>query len=193
MNSNLQLIEVDANMKPAVEYLAIGNDPELADQLIAKSRQPAILEYTPKDAKERFANRHALQQWLAKGRHVHWLLGPGRDLAGIIWYGKADFPLNIPLPEEVPTETFAIRLYEGYVGHGLARPFMALSLRVYAEQLQKQGESLPGIWLQTNVDNHAALAVYAKFGYTEIYHDEERVTMVLSAQHILQITGLAQS
>lgn len=186
MADKLKLIEVEEAMKPLVTYLAVGEDEGLQDQLIAKSRQPAILQFTPNDAKKRFGNRQMLQEWLAKGREIHWLLGQDNDLAGIIWYGKSEFPLDISL-SETPTETFAIRIYEGYAGHGLARPFMKLSLQTYVKHKQSRGERLTGIWLQTDVDNPAALSAYAKFGYTEVDRDEKRVTMVLTPEQMLAL------
>lgn len=188
MSDQLTLIETNDSLKPLITHLAVGDDPGLERQLITKSRQPAILQYTPKDAAERFGSPARLAAWRAKGRELHWLLGLDRDLAGIIWYGPAKFPLDaaeleVPLPE-IPEETFAIRLYEGYAGHGLARPAMQLSLKTYVAHQQARGQKVKGIWLQTDLDNAAAVAVYTKFGYQEVAQDDRRITLVLSSELI---------
>jgi GNAT superfamily N-acetyltransferase len=180
------LIEADDAMKPLITYIAVGEDAALEEQLIQKSRQPNILKYTPNDAKERFGDQAMLQKWLDKGREIHWLLGSGHDLAGIIWYGKSKFPLDIQLPE-TPQETFAIRIYEGYSGHGLARSFMTQSLHVAIKLKKDRGEPIVGIWLQTDLDNQAAVAAYTKFGYQEVARDKIRVTMILPAAQIQKL------
>jgi GNAT superfamily N-acetyltransferase len=184
MSDSLTLIKVSQPMSQAVSYLGIGRDADLERQLIAKSREANILKYTPKDAAQRFGDQAMLEKWLAKGREIHWLIGPDKDLAGIIWYGKSRFPLDLELPE-MPEETFAIRIYDGYAGHGLARPFMTLSLQTAVRFKQERGEPVCGIWLQTDIDNPAAVAAYTKFGYQEVARDEKRVTMVLPSESIL--------
>ena len=177
---------VDEIMRPIVEFIAYGEDIDLESQLIEKSLQDNILKYTPKDSKERFGNLEMLKNWKSKGREVHWLIGPDKDLAGIIWYGKSEFPLDLDL-KETPEETFAIRIYDGYTGKGLSRPFMTQSLRLLVEQRRAKGQDLHPIWLQTDIDNLAALSSYTKFGYEEVYRDDKRVTMVLSTSAIYEI------
>lgn len=190
-SDNLLLVEVEDSMKPITTHLAVGQDPALDEQLIRKSQESNILKYTPNDAAKRFGSIDALNKWRAKGREIHWLLGSDNDLAGIIWYGKSDFPVEMDLPE-IPQETFAIRIYDGYSGHGLARPFMTLSLRVAVQLKQERGEKVAGIWLQTDLDNEAACAAYTKFGYQEVARDGQRITMVLPSEQILAIAGLAE-
>lgn len=180
---SLLLSEPDEELKPIIKAVASGDDPGLEDQLIQKSRQEPILKYTPKDASERFADHEALDKWRAGGREIYWLLGDQNDLAGIIWYGKKPFPLDIDLPEK-PGETFAIRLYDGYAGHHLAVPFMRQSLRLHVAAARDRGEPVPGIWLETDTDNPAALKVYGRFGYHEVSRDDKRVTMVLPSSEI---------
>lgn len=172
----------DKDLQPLITAVATGSDPELERQLIKKSREPSILKYTPKDASKRFRDEKALEAWKT-GRHIYWLLGEGNDLAGIIWYGKKEFPLTKELPER-PEETFAIRIYDGYSGHGLAVPAMRQTLRMHAEAAKGSGEPIRGIWLETDDDNPAALKVYTRFGYREIHRGGGRVTMVLPASEI---------
>lgn len=186
-NTGLIKVEAPETMKPAVEFIAYGSDDSVEKQLVQKSSQPNILRFTPKDHKKRFGDIDMLRKWKSKGRIVHWLLGPNDDLAGIIWYGESAFPLDIDLHEK-PNETFAIRLYDGYVGHGLAKPFMVQSLIILVSQKKKTGANISPIWLQTDVDNPAAIAAYSKFGYEEVARDEKRVTMVLDTDTISLIT-----
>lgn len=181
--SDLTRFRPDDDLKPLIAAVAAGSDPDLESQLIKKSRQEPILKYTPKDAAERFADQSALDRWRAGGREIHWLLGPDDDLAGVIWYGKKPFPLELDLPE-IPTETFAIRLYDGYAGHHLAVPFMRQSLALHAQAQRDRGQPIAGIWLETDNDNPAALKVYGRFGYQEVKRDDKRVTMVLPASVI---------
>lgn len=170
-----------------VESIKTKSNPELIQQLIDKSKQSNIVKYTPKDSTERFASTDHFQKWLQKGRTVHWLVGPNDDLAGIIWYGEANFPHEVKY-SPAPKLTFAIRLYDGYQGHGIAAPFMKQSLSIYNDQLKQQDIALDGIWLQTDIDNGAAIHVYEKLGYKEIGRDDKRVTMVLDKKSIDEIT-----
>jgi len=176
--SDFKKYPVDEKMKLVCEYIAFGSNENLENQLIQKSLQENITKYTPNDHLKRFGSVEMLKNWQNKGRNIFWLIGPNNDLAGIIWYGKSEFPLEINLNEK-PSETFAIRIYDGYTGKGLANPFMTQSLRLYASEKIVQNEKLPVIWLQTDIDNIPALKSYTKFGYEEVYKDEERVTMVL--------------
>ena len=179
----LNIYLADEAMQQIVERIATGWDDNLEQQLIEKSRQENILLHTPKDSTQRFKNNDTVHAWLAKGREVHWLLGPKRDLAGIIWYGPAAPPHDIDTNGIVP-ETFAIRIYDGYVGKGLARPFMLQSLRILVDDRISQGKLMPFIWLETDIDNIPAVTSYTKFGYEEIARDEKRIMMVLHPEKI---------
>jgi hypothetical protein len=195
MPNDLTLIPADTVLQPLITYLAVGWDKGLEQQLLTKSRQASILQYTPKDAGQRFGSPAMLEHWRAKGREIHWLLGANHDLAGIIWYGKSPFPLDAQqfapqlMASEVPQETFAIRLYDGYAGHGLARPFMQQSLRVHVQHQQANHQPVSGVWLQTDITNPAAIAAYIKFGYQEVIRDNTRVTMMMPPATLLAIAG----
>lgn len=184
--SDIKKFPVNEQIQPTVEFLAYGNDENLENQLITKSLQPNILKFTPKDSSGRFSDLDSYRKWQAKGRILHWLIGPNSDLAGIIWYGESEFPIDLEL-EDTPTYTFAIRIYDGYAGKGLAKPFMAQSLQILAKQLEEKSQQIPTIWLQTDTDNPAAISAYTKFGYEEICRDEKRVTMVLYSSKIAQL------
>lgn len=181
----MRTVEASENLKPLIKKIAIGKDKGLVSQLIQKSGQAGIVCYTPNDRTKRFGSQAMFDKWESQGREIHWLLGKGDDLAGILWYGKKEFPLEDLDLAEMPEETVAIRLYDGYTGHGLARPAMLQSLKLHVKDTQERGEPVKGIWLQTDTDNKAALAVYGKFGYREVSRDGARVTMVLPAEDVL--------
>lgn len=184
LSEDLKLYPVTDDLKPLTVYLAVGLDNSLVEQLVAKSRQPAMLEHTPKDAGSRFTSFEAFKSWNSdKPRELHWLLGKDNDLAGFMWYCRAELPLEVDLPEK-PGETFAVRIYEGYSGHGLARPFLNMSLKVHLALQKERGEPPTGIWLETDVDNPAAVSAYTKFGYHEIYRTDKRVTMYMTAKEL---------
>jgi hypothetical protein len=182
------MFEVPESMQTFVRYLAIGNNEDYENQLLSKSRQAHILKYTPNDAAKRFVDKSTLEAWRAKGRTMHWLLSDQLDLAGIIWYRKKEFPKSVPL-KEIPSETFAIRLYEGYVGHHLSIPFMKFSLQTAVRLKLSRGEEVEGMWLQTIPSNEAAIASYTKFGYQEVYRDNKEVIMTMDSSDIMHIVN----
>lgn len=182
----MNTVPANKDLQPFILSIATGAEPDLERQLFEKSREPNILRYTPKDAASRFGDKTMFDGWKAGGRELYWLLGKDNDLAGIIWYGKKAPPEGLDLPE-APSETFAIRLYDGYSGHGLAVPAMRQTLQIHARSAEARGERLTGIWLETDADNPAALKVYTRFGYEEVGRTPERVTMVLPASEIERI------
>lgn len=177
-NKSLTYVEPDKSLEPYIKFIAIGEDAGLEAQLIEKSKQPHIRANTPKDGLERFGNQAMLDEWLKKGKIIHWLIGPDNDLAGIIWYGQDKLPVDVAI-DSPPDHTFAIRLYDGYFGHGLAGPFMRQSLDILVNTVKSNGKTLTGLWLRTSLDNKAAVAAYTKFGYKEIHRGDSKVTMVL--------------
>lgn len=188
MSQELSRVNAEPALQPFIRTIATGSDPDIESQLFKKSYESNILKFTPKDATKRFGDQAMFEAWKAGGREIYWLLGDQDDLAGIIWYGRKDFPLDVELSER-PDETFAIRLYEGYSGHGLAVPAMRQTLRLHQQMAEKNGQTLHGIWLETDTDNPAALKVYARFGYQEVHRTSERVTMVLPGSEIRRIVS----
>lgn len=181
----MDTVPANQDLQPLVKVIVTGTDKNLIKQLVEKSRQSNIVRYTPNDSLRRFRDEASFEKWKAGGREIHWLLGENDDLAGILWYGKKTFPLADISLDEIPEETLAIRLYDDYAGHGLARPAMRQSLAMHTKAKQRRGELVTGIWLQTDAGNEAAVAVYGKFGYREVSRDDKRVTMVLASSEIL--------
>ena len=165
-----------------------GVPEHLARQLIEKSRQKHIENWTPGDAEYRFTDTQSIERHIAKGRSMY-LLAQGEDLAGTIWYGKKDFPSQEQSPQ-APNQTFAIRIYEGYLGQGLAKPFMDLTLKEYLWSFMEtpREDTFNGLWLSMDVDNPIAV-FYLKYGYQMVAQPDGRIFMVLSEGKIREIAG----
>jgi hypothetical protein len=88
-----------------------------------------------------------------------------------------------------PIETFAIRLYEGYIGHHLSNPFMKLSIKINVKSKQEYGIPIEAMWLETTTKNSAAIAAYNKFGYREVYRDDTIVLMVMDSDTVLKVAN----
>jgi hypothetical protein len=183
-SGSLTLIKANDKLSPYVKYIAVGEDDSLKAQLMEKSSQPHILASTPKDAAERFGNSEMFDKWQKKGRTIHWLIGNNGDLAGVIWYGDEEMPET--KTQNAPNLTFAIRLYENYLGKGLSVPFMKQSLDILVRSFDDLSK-FNGIWLQTDVSNKPAVAAYEKFGYVEVSKSGDRTTMVLDKSKVLDL------
>lgn len=141
------------------------------DQLIEKSRQAHVMEYEGhEDAEGRFKNRQAFKIWAKDKRRVFYLLLDNDNIAGVIWFGKRQNP-QIGESYEL---TFAIRLYEGFVGKGLSKPFMTAAH-------QAMEKYFPGvsIWLDFAHENIAAQKAYESFGYKYLKQHDGRIIMGL--------------
>lgn len=173
------------NNEADIACIKVGRNAALEQQLIIKSSQVNIRKFTPRDHDERFKSPESINEWFAKGRQLHWLVSRSGDLAGVIWYGQS----LLADDQTGPNYTFAIRLYDGYAGKGLAGKFMRLSLKIFADYVRETSVEFKGIWLKTDVTNAAAIAAYTKFGYAEIDRDEKRVTMKMDAAQIFEIAS----
>jgi len=190
--NDLALYQPTERLKPLISYLGVGNDPALETQLIAKSRQTHVLQFAPNDAGSRFSDAKAIERRrLTKKREYYWLIGPHHDLAGTIWFGPKTFELDLDLPEH-PTDTFAIRIYENYLGKGFAVPFLEQSLALETSRRKAAGESALSLWLEANTDNPAALSSYKKIGFHSVHSTAARVTMVLPSSQLKDIVSRYQ-
>lgn len=144
--------------------------PEIyLDQLIAKSRQRHVLEFEGhEDAEGRFKDREAFIAWSKGRRRIFYLLLDGQDIAGVIWFGERR---NEHINESYCL-TFAIRLYEGYVGKGLSKSFMSVAHAGMEKYFPGQN-----IWLDFDAKNIAAQKAYESFGYEYIKEKNGRIIM----------------
>ena len=148
---------------------------EYIKQVIKKSREPHVMKFEGhEDAEGRFKDIPSYQEWAKKERLVY-LLAHGNpdnpaesEIGGIIWFGKR---ANEAAGDEYSL-TFGIRLYEGCVGKGLAKPFM----KVTHDDLKNfyPGEA---VWLDFAEDNIAAHKAYESFGYKIIGETDGRIVM----------------
>lgn len=141
---------------------------EIIAQLIAKSNEPAILRWTPRDHSERFTNSDVAKAWHEKSPRVTYALTKGAELAGFLWFGES------PHPGLDADYTLGIRLYDIARGQGIAASFLHSSEEDFRRTSLYDG----GIWLETDLTNTVARHIYEKQGYQEVSRDARRVVML---------------
>lgn len=119
-----------------------------------KSNQPHIRATTPKDSAQRFASDETFDEWWDKGRVIESFY-EGEELAAIIWFSYEHYNGQLLIPA-----TFAIRIYEGYVGKGLGLEIMRRAHQDYFTQYPTDF-----VYLDVLADNEPAIRLYTKFGY----------------------------
>lgn len=145
-------------------------------QLIAKSRQPHVMKFEKhEDTEGRFKDQEAYKAWAEKNNRLIYLLVSGNpsqpdtvDVGGIIWFGERK---NDQIDSKYGL-TFGIRLYEGYVGKGLSKPFMTATHEDMRKYYPDQS-----LWLDFVKENIAAKRAYESFGYTTLAENEKRIVM----------------
>lgn len=143
---------------------------EYVKQIIEKSRQPHVMKFEGhEDTEGRFKDIDTYREWAKKDRIVYLLINPKTsDVGGILWFGEKTNELIDPSYNL----TFGIRLYEGYVGKGLSKPFMQAT-----HNDAKRFYPRHRLWLDFAKDNIAAQKAYQSFGYKELARTESRVVM----------------
>jgi hypothetical protein len=142
---------------------------QTARQIIEKSKQERIQRTVPKDTTVRFKDIDTYKVWASTGKLFFALTDYSGDVGGLIWFSKHQHSL---VPEA--DTTFAIRIYDGYEGRGLAKPFMSVAHFL----LPKLMAVSPHVWLETDTNNAPALLLYQSFGYRHVETSEtERVLM----------------
>lgn len=138
----------------------------LAEQLVEASQQPHMWT-CPDDAGKRFGSLENVEKWQKKGRLSLPLvrdMGDGAlQLMGFGWMGPAVPGKNEP---EIPgaKTTFAIRLYEGALGQGLATPYTQTILDAH----QAETGDNDGVWLSAWSTNSRAVGSYEKVGFKTV-------------------------
>lgn len=103
----------------------------------------------------------------------------GEDLGGVIWFTP---------DQQAQAPHFAIRIYEGYVGEGLARPFMTLA----HARIANTAMAAAGVQLSVSNENIRARQLYESFGYEPVASGVERTDMVLSSERLAEIVTPSQ-
>lgn len=139
---------------------------DIARQLVALSQEPHIKRHTPNDAAKRFTTSEAGNNWHHDHHRVVYTLAD-TAVNGLIWFGET--------PDDPHGRyTFAIRMYQKSLRQHLAKPFMNAAHADFREVEQYDGP----IWLDTDINNVSARALYEKTGYEEIDQDKNRIIMV---------------
>jgi len=143
------------------------------DQLIEYSHtDPNVKKFTSDPT--RFQNRNTFNKWLEQGRLIYTLIDKQNNLLGIIWFGQKEPPIQMDA-----NFTFAIRIFGPARGQGLSQIFMKTA---FVDLLKNQAKSkITGFWLETSVDNFAAIHTYEKFGFKKIDQKENKIVMRLPA------------
>ena len=194
-DANLETVDAVLSRDREGFVIGCGYNDDLVDRLIAKSRQEHIVEHCPRDSAERFVSRESFNEWHEKdgGRAPYFLMDASGDLAGLVWYGRSEMDESdaphLP-PELMPNHTFAIRIYSGFQGRGLAEDFIKKSMRDYLEHLagSSQFDDFNGFHLETDRDNAEAIRLYEAIGYQSLEpaEDSERIIMILSPEDALR-------
>ena len=148
-----------------------GWSDDFEQQLVELSMQSHILKDTPHDASRRFSSTEMARQWYKDHERTVYTLAhcaideSAPQINGLIWFGKSQ-------RDDLDAEyTFAIRMYQGAQGKGLAKPFMKAAHEDF------RNNYTGAIWLETSTDNLAARALYRKVNYSETNIDGTRITM----------------
>jgi ribosomal protein S18 acetylase RimI-like enzyme len=146
------------------------------EQLIEFSQTDIDVQKYTSD-KSRFQDRASFSQWLQQGRIIYTLINTNNNLLGIIWFGQKDPPVKISA-----NFTFAIRIYGSARGQGLSQEFMKIAFKDL--RLNHQKSHITGFWLETSVDNFAAIHTYEKFGFKQFEKRNNKTIMVLNNVNI---------
>lgn len=134
---------------------------------------------------KRFSSLEAFEEWRKKGRSIYILTNPTEDLLGIFWLGEKDLP-EADYFDDFEKEkfgiTFGIRIYGEARGKGLSVGFMEKGINQFRQSRIYEIASKKGIWLETKMDNLAAIKLYLKFGFIAVSKANEcgEIVMVQS-------------
>ncbi len=137
--------------------------PDIA-QLVQKSKEEAIKDWTPRDHHTRFPNYEVAKKYL-ESLELSVLTKVSKDqqgdLAGIVWYERK--------PRLEADYTLAIRIYDGYGGRGLGGLLLRHSLTSFASGHPEEN----AVWLSVRDDNNRAIHLYETNGF----YETDRITI----------------
>lgn len=138
------------------------------NELIKFTNADPLILATTKDT-ERFKDKATFNMWLKKNRKIYSLTDANKKLLGIIWFGNKNMPKNIHYSTSLDinkfTITFAIRIYGNARGKGFAKNFIKKTWEQYKETDEYKTNPNKGIWLETNINNFAAVKAYKRVGF----------------------------
>jgi hypothetical protein len=161
---------------------------ELLRQVIRKSREPHIAQYTPQDKLRRFRDIPSLNKWArVSGRVIYAATNTAGDqLAGVINYKPQAPPASVHahLPEgaRMPTHTLGLRMYEGYRDPELALALARVTLSDYFAQPENGVDvrKFGGLWARPAGGNEPMVELCKEMRFEELGNDNDRLSMVLS-------------
>jgi ribosomal protein S18 acetylase RimI-like enzyme len=163
----LQHIENEHTAELTANGLSIykGWNDTVASELAARSKEPEIVKWAPRDRNERFTNITAANNWHREGSRTVYTLHKDSAVVGIIWFS---YSLK---PELQADYTLAVRMYDQVRGRGYTRAFMTAVHDDFRKEYQGN------IWLVTDADNERAQKMYEHHGYRKVGIDNGRTLM----------------
>lgn len=109
---------------------------------------------------------------------------PEGNLMGIVWLGEEQIPSKdfmVDFNEDEFGITFAIRIYEGARGKGLANRFMKEAIAIFKSTEKYRGFKNKGIWLEVTHDNIPAVRAYERSGFKRVTDPDgsDKILMIL--------------
>ncbi len=169
----LAVVRAATDLAPTVE----GRRPDcintlaapLVQQLVECSYQSHIVD-SVNDAERRFGTEEMVEERLADPTAEYYFLVEGQRLGGPIWYRRKEPPLEGGRAMKDAPYTFAVRLFEGFLGRHLAAPFMEATLTDF----KMRHDEVKKVWLSTDYDNVLAKNLYARTGWERTMVDDDK-------------------
>lgn len=161
-----------------------GITQENTKTLIGYSRTDNVIQKFTSDSK-RFASISTFNQWKKEEKPgIYTLVNEKNELEGLIWFGFKKIPEASFIRKFDVSRygiTFAIRIYAGYRGKGLAFDFMKSSYKMFVKTRKYKLSKNNKIWLRTSFDNKAAISISKKFGFIKVSDKDEegKIIMIL--------------
>ncbi len=151
-------------------------------QLIKFTNTDPLIAETTRDL-ERFKDIKTYRLWLTKKRTIYALIDKNKNLMGIIWFGIKQMPKNINFSEKLNANhysvTFAIRLYEGARGKSLSKKFITNTWELYSNSKEFLENPNKGLWLETNINNFAAVSSYKNLGFKLVSKPDKKGNVIM--------------
>jgi len=146
---------------------------------ISKKNIEELIKYSNSDERirkftsdgKRFASKKSFGEWRKKKRVIYSLIDEKENLMGISWFGK-----------EGEGFTLAVRVYGEARGKGLSESFLSETMVDFMKSEEYLGAENKNWWLETSVDNLAAIKLYEKLGF-EKFGEGKSVDKVIFRRH----------
>jgi hypothetical protein len=133
-----------------------GWDGELAEQLSRRSRESAIRESSPHDAKLWFPSAPKAERWYARKPRVIYSLFHTAELAGAAWFEKDRFASF--------EQRFSFRMYERARGKHFTEISEAFARAAHMDYALTEGYS-GDTWVETDFNNQGERELFTRLNY----------------------------